>query len=63
METKDDSTQSTANRIKERLMKDVANILEEQPAKLKPSWTGLKSGRGSAVREVGPIKDWVAYWG
>lgn len=49
-------------RIKERAMKDTTNILEVHPVMLKPSWTGLKSGKGGAMREIGHIKTWVVQW-
>lgn len=41
-----DPKPSISGRIKERVMKDITNNLELQPAKLKSSWTGLKSAKG-----------------
>lgn len=46
---------TSGKRMKEHVMKDVTNVLEAWPIKLKPTWSGLKSGSGSAIREAGPI--------
>lgn len=54
---------ASGKKTKDRVLKEVTNILEVQPAKLKTTWTGLKTGSGSTVREVGLINEWVAHGG
>lgn len=52
---------SISDHIKERTMTEVTNSITLQPVNLKPMWTGLKTGKGAAIREVGPAKGWVAH--
>lgn len=53
--------QNSNNKKKNGAMKDVTNILEAQPVKLKPDWTGSKSGRGPRVKIVGPATSWTKH--
>lgn len=57
------STQSQPSKTIVNALKDVTNVLEVRPIKLKPNWVGFKNGKGPAVREIGPVSNWVALGG
>lgn len=42
-------------------LKDLTNVLEARPVNLKPAWVGPKNAKGSAVKGVGPVTDWVQH--
>lgn len=59
--SKPKQAQNSISENKTGAMKDLANVLEARPIKLKPGWAGLKNGRGSVLREVGITTGWVKH--
>lgn len=47
--------------MKDKALKDVTNKLEPKPAKLKPSWAGVKSTNRLGSREVGFVNKLVSH--
>lgn len=46
---------------KEKVLKEVTNKVVSKPIKLKPTWSGLRRGNGTNIREVGVVSKWVTY--
>lgn len=56
-----DSSMTASQRMgKEKVFKDVTDVLDIRPIKFKPSSTGPRGAGGKAVKEVCPISQWVS---
>lgn len=55
------STPLSQRLTRDKVLKDITNKLEARPVNMKPNRSGLKSGGGIVIREVGLASDWAQH--